>query len=609
MMRSSVIFWLAATVLCGGRAGPAAELRQPSFRFALSPDALQGIRRLANGAWQLDLSVVPGRDYVIETSTNGVHWSVLASLKGNQTGLQWIDSDQRPWPLRLYRAVPRGFNRIQPMPDGTVDLILGVEPGPEYLIETSEDLQDWRPWERFMSRGPVVRFRHRPSPATPRLFYRARPTGAHTFRIQTDGTYLLEPEQIWGTAYVLEQSANLQDWTPFSAVIGTGSVQRVRVPPNSSTPGIFRLTATPVNDVYDAFIILGQSNAVGVGELADREPSDPSVWMFGNDYQFKVAYEPIDDCADQVDRISYDPITTNGVYGHSWALRAAKGVTAAQANRVIVIPCAKGSTVIRDWFPQGGRYDRGTLFGSANFRRSIAAAGGLKGIWYFGHETSSELPGRLTYTEDWKRLIGELRRDYGPVPVIYVQLGLNSLDYLMEGIHIVAEQQRLMETGYGDTNALPDHHMVVAFDLPLQDYTHLNRAAVNTLADRVALATREHIYGEAINGTGPRLISLTHPEGDKSKVKVRFNRSINQAFNNYDNQFQAYDNEQEVSIRHVQRDTDTTSVLLTLRDLANGLVSVSYGGRTAVNTNVSLPNVIKDSDGLPAPMFRKVPVR
>lgn len=607
-MREKVLSCIVGGMLGAGLMSGAVP--QPFFQSLHSPDALQGLRRLTNGDWQIDLAPQAGRFYLIESSSNGVHWATLTNFVADQRPFQWIDSASHDWPMRLYRVVPRGGQWIQRRSQGAFEMLFGLEPGPEYVIEASSDLRSWVPIERFISLGPVMRFTHRPSGAAERLFYRARPTGRHRIELQADGQYVLWPTQTWGTAYLIERSANLRDWSLAQSFIGLNTLEHVRTRVDSPLPVAYRITAAPVNDVYDAFIILGQSNAVGVGDLANREPSDPSVWMFGNDYQFKIAYEPIDDSENQVDGVSADPsIRTNSIYGHSWGLRAAKGVTGARTNQIILIPCARGSTVITNWFPATDRFDRSTLFGSANYRRSIAASGGLKGIWYYGHETSSDLPHRLAYIQDWQRLVSELRRDCGPVPIIYAQLALTTASYLTEQLHEVAEMQRLMETDNGDTNALPNHHMVVTFDLPMQDYIHLSRAAVDVLADRFALATRQHVYGEAINGTGPRLVSLTHPEGDKSKIKVQFNRPINQAFNNYDHQFRVCDGNTELPLRRASRDADATSVLLTLQEPATGLVTVSYGGRTVPATNMPLANVVKDADGLPAPMFRRLPVR
>lgn len=266
------------------------------------------------------------------------------------------------------------------------------------------------------------------------------------------------------------------------------------------------------------------------------------------------------------------------------------------------------------WAPASNRFDRATLYGSANYRRRLAAPEGLRAIWYYGHESNTGLPYNETYAADWTSLMKELRSDYGQVPIIYAQLA-----GIMEsaGGHPgeaelflrVAEQQRQLENLSFRHGLLPRHAMVVTFDLPLVDYIHLNRVAVNALGDRFALATRQYVYGERVNGTGPRLAGLRHLRKDRSKIAVVFDRGINAAFNDYDRQFRVYDDGVEVPVLRAERYRVSRVALLTLEKPTKGTVTVSYGGRPITQPGIGWPNVIKDWDGLPAPQFWRQPVR
>lgn len=348
------------------------------------------------------------------------------------------------------------------------------------------------------------------------------------------------------------------------------------------------------------FLIGGQSNASGRGLLTGAEPASASVRVFGNDYGWRTAAEPIDSATGQVDSVSDDGSSAL----HSFALRAAKGLYATVARRVELIPCAKGGSSIGQWMPAAGRLDRTTLYGSANYRRSVAAPSGLTGLWWFGHESNTDTSGLVaTYTADWTALVAELRADYGAVPLVYAQLAKHATAANNTRQHQAAEQQRLMETGSGHASALASHFMVVTFDLPLIDVIHLNAPAQRTLGDRFALATRQHLLGESINGTGPRLVSCTHPGADKSKVKVKTSRTLAVISGNADSQFRVYDGGVEMTVLSVVRDTDTTAALITMSTTASGTVTVSYGDRVASGTGVTLSNVLKDSDGLPLPQF------
>ena len=54
------------------------------------------------------------------------------------------------------------------------------------------------------------------------------------------------------------------------------------------------------------FILAGQSNMSGRAELPDDQALDPQIVVFGNDYRWRVAVEPIDSPQGQVDAVSAD---------------------------------------------------------------------------------------------------------------------------------------------------------------------------------------------------------------------------------------------------------------------------------------------------------------
>src|SRR5262249_50935803 len=62
--------------------------------------------------------------------------------------------------------------------------------------------------------------------------------------------------------------------------------------------------------VGDVFLAAGQSNMSGNNGYyespAAYEPSDPRVHLFGNDWRWKQAAEPMDDPTDSIDAVSID---------------------------------------------------------------------------------------------------------------------------------------------------------------------------------------------------------------------------------------------------------------------------------------------------------------
>lgn len=161
--------------------------------------------------------------------------------------------------------------------------------------------------------------------------------------------------------------------------------------------------------------------------------------------------------------------------------------------------------------------------------------------------------------------------------------------------------------------SLSGAHMVVTHDLPRNanpDDVHLNAAGQRELGRRFALAYRQHVAGENVNGTGPRLASITKPTG--TTVKVKWDRTIQAAANDYgdgtDSLFRVYSDGAEHTVSSVVRDSgDDTVVEITLSATHSGTVVVTYGDRPGPGDGTSYrQGVVYDEDNLPAPMFGPV---
>jgi hypothetical protein len=349
------------------------------------------------------------------------------------------------------------------------------------------------------------------------------------------------------------------------------------------------------------WMILGQSNASGRGSLAGAEAADDRVWMLANDYVYKQASESIDDSTDQVDAVSDDLAFA----AHGPWLRAMKGLLSTQATgTMVLVPCAKSSESIANWMPGADRYDRATMFGSANYRRvaalAAAAPARVRGLLIWEGESNSSPAAQVTFLADWSAWIAAFRRDYGNIPVIYVQLAKRELDPNNTYHNQTAELMRQLESGYG-ASAIPQHYMVVSFDQGLINAAHVNQAGQKVIGDRVALAIRQHIYGQAVDGTGPRLSTISQPAANK--VKVDTTQELAAIAADADGQFRVYDDGVEMTVSSVVQDVDTSAVLITMSASATGTVTVSYGDVPGEEWNVAYANVVKNAAGLPLPQF------
>ncbi len=393
----------------------------------------------------------------------------------------------------------------------------------------------------------------------------------------------------------------------------TPTRRATRTPTATSTPTPSSGgTSTPTAVVIKRYFILaGQSNASGRGELdANTETPDTRVFLFGNDYALHQAYEPIDDAANQVDAVSLDTIAR-----HGFALRAGKDLAKAGYGKLAVIPCPKGGSKLEQWWATSNPLDRATLFGSCNYRRQlIAGAKSIAAVWWYQGEAENASDAlRDAYIANHTRLIGDFRQQMGAnLPFVYAQLAKNEFADFNHGYQLIAEQQRRLETGSGFAEALPAHYMVVTFDLPIAGGVHLTQAGQKELGRRVALAMRQRVFGEAVDGVGPRLQlsnPIQYPSGDRTRIVVAFDQPINTAVANYDNQFRVFDADGEVPISGVVRHpSNTAAVRVSLARATVGAAALSYGDVVPPGVNLWLVNVIKGANNLPAPRFGPLPV-
>ncbi|MFB2837469.1 sialate O-acetylesterase [Floridanema evergladense] len=237
------------------------------------------------------------------------------------------------------------------------------------------------------------------------------------------------------------------------------------------------------------FILAGQSNMAGMGDLPPQTKlanTNPKIYVFGNDYRWKLAKEPIDDPTNQIDRISEDKPT-----GYSPALSFATAVLKQRPDMVIgLIPCAKGGSLIDEW-QRKGNLDENTLYGSCLKRvRAASLMGNVAGILFFQGEIDAvdpkEEPKRVFSANQWANkftlLIDNWRGDLNSpnLPVVYAQIGSNTEPQRFVNWAVVQQQQRQVK--------LPYSAMITTDDLALKDYVHFTTESYQIIGQRFAKA-------------------------------------------------------------------------------------------------------------------------
>ena|GEM_PF-1852822 len=427
-----------------------------------------------------------------------------------------------------------------------------------------------------------------------------------------------------------------------------------------------------------AVLVAGQSNAVGWDPAvpADLRDGDafPAVRMLGNDYVWRPATEPLDDPTGQLDQVSEDaaPGTSAGTaLGRMLHAGDEAAGVVGTGRAAYLIPAALGGSRMTPRPNTGiGWYlgpsdlsgtDRGTLFGSAMYRALVSSglrddpAGGGEPeggpvsavFWYQGESDNSSADLRGDYSGFTEQVfqamltaLGQATDAVEPV-VIYAQLAAygccsgeeTSTAAYVEHLrmHDVAERQRRLEAGAyegtphlrpnaGLSSGVARAHMVVTHDLPRFDRVHLGAEGQRELARRVALAYQEHVLGWDVDGTGPRLVSLTR---SGPTITLAFDRDVAPpqvtgpaAYSGYFTAWAGAPNggsdygssygTNEVAISKVERHpSDARKVVITLASDPAEQVYLRYmRPHEATAASEYLEDVIRSEDsGLPAPSF------
>ncbi len=235
------------------------------------------------------------------------------------------------------------------------------------------------------------------------------------------------------------------------------------------------------------FVLAGQSNMSGRAELPQPAPQpNPRIWVFGNDYKWHIATEPVDSAANQQDKISEDP---GAGFGPSLAFATAL----AEQNPDIVIgliPCARGGTWIDLWKKKEGKL---SLYGSCLARaRAASAMGSLAGLLFMQGEADASNPAKYPPNslapQDWKnrfeRFISDWRNDLGTpeLPVVFAQIGSHTMPEEFPNWETVQTQQAQVQ--------LPFTTMIKTDDLALMDYVHFTAESYTIIGQRFAKAYR-----------------------------------------------------------------------------------------------------------------------
>ena len=187
--------------------------------------------------------------------------------------------------------------------------------------------------------------------------------------------------------------------------------------------------------VGDLWVLAGQSNMQGVGDLIDVTPPNTQVMALGMDGKWTRAEEPLHWLVDSPDPVhSGDPKTRaeRSAKEHKTRTKGAGlglpfAVAMVEQTRVPIglVICAHGGTSMEQWNPSKKGEGGNSLYGS--MLRQVQLAGGkVKGVlWYQGESDSLGGEAWKVYPRVFADFIASVRADLGQpeLPFYYVQIG------------------------------------------------------------------------------------------------------------------------------------------------------------------------------------------
>lgn len=286
--------------------------------------------------------------------------------------------------------------------------------------------------------------------------------------------------------------------------------------------------------VGDLWILAGQSNMEGHGDLIDVQQPSPLVHSFDMEDHWLMAEEPLHTPVSAVDpvhwplnaeripeRLSGQPLeeyVTNRKKGAGLGLPFAVEMVARTNVPIGLIPCAHGGTSLDQWSPELKDREGESLYGSM-YRRVQAAGGHVKGVLWYQGESDANPKAAPAFLPKFENFVKAVRSDFKQpdLPFYYVQIGRH-----VDNSN-VAEWNTVQLAQLRAEPEIRHSGMVAAVDLQLDDGIHVGTQDLKRLARRLAdlvcldLFPRIKNYGQLKRG--PRPVTASYQNG---LVKVTF---------------------------------------------------------------------------------------
>ncbi len=270
--------------------------------------------------------------------------------------------------------------------------------------------------------------------------------------------------------------------------------------------------------VGDLWVLGGQSNMEGVGNLEFVHPPDDKVRMIDMvEEKWQAAIEPLHNLPGAVDKVHWrvneqkQPERLTGdklaEYNRNRKKGAGLGIAFGAAYvkhgdaPVGLIPAAHGGTSMDQWDP--ARYNAASpgdsLYGSMLRRVKVASHNGkVRGVLWYQGESDASLTAAPLFKGKFERFVAKVREDLKDptLPFLYVQIGRFINTQNQDVWNRIQEDQRTAE------ESIPNSTVFAAVDSDLDDIIHVGTEDLK----RIGVNMGRYAAGKAKKG--PRMASV-----------------------------------------------------------------------------------------------------
>jgi type 1 glutamine amidotransferase len=289
-----------------------------------------------------------------------------------------------------------------------------------------------------------------------------------------------------------------------------------------------RIELVAIANVYvgDLWVLSGQSNMEGVGDLVDVTPPHPRVMLLGMDGRWGIAEEPLHWLVDSPDPVhSGNPAdrAARSAQTHKNRRKGAGlglpfGVMMAETTGVPVglVACAHGGTSMEQWNPSKKEQGGSSLYGSM-IRQVKEAGGKVKGVLWYQGESDALGQGEASkaYPRVFADFIAAVRSDFGQpeLPFYFVQIGRFIAGAAPKGWNAVQDAQRTLP------ERVPNTAVFSVIDLELDDGIHVGTQGLKRTGQRLARIALREQFGQ-LGATTPTIDRVTR--GPNNTLVLRF---------------------------------------------------------------------------------------